>query len=92
MGLLKSLFLTLKSDSQSFDKAKQIHDKIQVITGYKSALSPLELDEAVMTVTNDKVIARRVLQAVDFKTMFERPKPIDFNLVFDAILEVLNNR
>ena len=35
MGILKSLFLALKSDSQAFDMAKHIHDDIQIMTGYK---------------------------------------------------------
>ncbi len=92
MGLLKSLFLALKSDSQTFDIAKRIHDDIQCMTGYNSSLSPIELDKAVMLITNDKIIAQRVLQAAGFINMYENHKPIDFNKVFDAILEELNKR
>lgn len=92
MGLLKSLYLSLKSDSQVLDMAKRIHDDIQSTTGYKSSISPIELDKAVMLITDDKIITQRVLQAAGFENMYDNPKPIDFNKVFDAILEELNKR
>ena len=45
-----------------------------------------------MLITNDKIIAQRVLQAAGFTSMYDDPKPIGFNKVFDAILEELNKR
>ena len=92
MGLLKSLFQAFRSDSLAFQKAVNIHQDIQRILGDKITVSPIELDNAVQMITGDKIMSQRVLDAAGFTVVYDLPKVIDYNKIFDAILHELNKR
>jgi hypothetical protein len=92
MGFLKSLLLAAKSDTRAYNEAIKIHNEIQMILGMQSSVSPIELDQVVILITNDKIISQRVLEAVGFSDVNCESRAIDYNNIFDAILEELNKR
>lgn len=92
MGLLKSLFLAAKSDTNAYNEAMRIHNEIQMRLEMQNIVSPSDLDKTVQAITNDKIISQRVLEAAGFIDMYCESKPINYNRIFDAILEELNKR
>ena len=92
MGLIKSLIQAAKSDTQAYNEAMRIHNEIQMRLGGQSSITPIELDSIIQILTNDKILSQRVLQAIGFKSKDDNAKPINYNKLFDAILEELNKR
>ena len=90
MGLLKSLFLAAKSDNRAFNDAKRITRLIEKRLGCNISSSALDLHKAVMYYTDNEELANKVLVKVGYQTKFDRGMAIDYNKVFDTILEELD--
>jgi len=92
LGLIKSLIQAAKSDTQAYNEAMRIHNEIQMRLGGQSSITPIELDSTIQILTNDKILSQRILQAIGFKSKYDNAKPINYNKLFDAILEELEKR
>ncbi len=92
MGLVKSLVLAYKSDFATIERATLIHEEIKLYLRDRLRVSPMELDEIVQKVTDDKIMSQRVLDAVGFCSTEDPAKVLDHNNIYDALLHELNKR
>ena len=95
MGLFKSLFQSFKSDNEAYEQTLFIHNALKEILSGKASL--YEIDKAIMSITNDKEISENVQKALLKRFNYKDSNPstqivIDYNVLFDTVLEVLDKR